>query len=193
MIHAAISHLANQLNQYLKRTCDLTEDMVVISNIVEQDGNMAPNIDNRLVLFLVNIERDTTPYLNSVRKQPTPERMQTNPAPLFVNLHLMIAGSFSGSNYPEGLKFISHTIGFFQRQSLFDHQNTPDLDPRIERLTLEIENLDFQALSHLWGVLTGKYLPSILYKVRLMTFDLEDITGLTPTITAQNASISSMK
>ena len=41
MIDAAITHIAGELNQYLKRSFDLTEDLVVISNILEQDGSVA--------------------------------------------------------------------------------------------------------------------------------------------------------
>lgn len=61
MIDAAISHIAIQLNQHLKSRFGLHEDVVVISNILEQDGSLASHINNKLVMFLINIERDTTP------------------------------------------------------------------------------------------------------------------------------------
>ena len=51
MIDAAISHIAGQLNQYLKRSFDLNEDIVVVSNILEQDGSVASNVANKLVMF----------------------------------------------------------------------------------------------------------------------------------------------
>lgn len=190
MIHAAVSHIAGQLNQFLRRTCGVSEDMVVITNLVEQDGNVSVQASDKLVMFLVNIEKDTTPYIPADVRGAGHDHSERRPVPLFLNLYLMVACSFSGNNYPEGLKFISHTISFFQRQSTFDHQNSPDLDPGIQQLVLEIQNMDFQALSHLWGVLSGKYLPSVLYKVRLMTFDSEDIQARIPAVTTQQPEIT---
>lgn len=173
MIHAAVSHIANQLNQFLKRSFDLNEDVVVMSNILEQDGTLAPNISNKLVVFLVNVERETTSALQA-KSSDFAQSASTYP-PVFLNLYVMIAGHFGASNYAEALKFLSNTVSFFQRQPVFDHQLTPDLDKRIDKLALDIENLNIQDLSSLWGVLSGKYLPSILYKVRMVSFDAGDI------------------
>ena len=182
MIDSAVTHLANQLNQYLRRTVDLNEDIVVVSNLVEQDGQISPHVNNKLVMFLINIEKDTVPTRKHNGYAVGADRATTSYPPLFLNLHLMIAGHFSGSNYPEALKFISHTVSFFQRRPLFDHHNTPDLDERIEKLVLDIENLSIHDLSTLWGVLSGKYLPSVLYKVRMVTFDKDDVVSLAPTL-----------
>ena len=40
---------------------------------------------------------------------------------------------------------------------------------------LDMENLNIQDASNLWGMLSGKYLPSVLYKVRMVSFDGADI------------------
>lgn len=173
MIHAAVSHLTHQLNQFLKRTFDLGEDVVLLSGLTEQDGTPAPNTSNKLVVFLVNVEKETTParagggggVLGAVASYP----------PIYLNLYVMIAASFSGGNYAEALKFLSNAVSFFQRQPVFDHQSTPELDRRISRLALDIENLNFQDLSSLWGALSGRYQPSILYKVRMVCFDAGDV------------------
>ena len=62
MIHAAVSHIASQFNQFLRRSYDLGEDMVVVSNILEQDGTLSPNVNNKLAMFLVNVEKDSTAF-----------------------------------------------------------------------------------------------------------------------------------
>ncbi len=77
---------------------------------------------------------------------------------------------------------LSAAILFFQKNPVFDHQLRPDLDTRIERLTLEIENLDRQDLSNLWGSLNAKYVPSVFYKVRMVSFASQDIRSLEPTV-----------
>ena len=174
MIHAAVSLIATQLNQFLRRTFDLSEDVVVMSNLHEQDGSLASNIPNKLVVFLVNVEKDTTPMRQTGGFTGYAGATTSYP-PLHLNLYVMVAGNFSCSNYAEALKFLSNAVSFFQRQPVFDHQSTPDMDRRISKLTLEIENLNLQDLSSLWGVLSGKYLPSVLYKVRMVTFDAGDV------------------
>jgi hypothetical protein len=81
------------------------------------------------------------------------------------------------------LKFLSHTIGFFQAKPVLDHHNAPELDPRLEKLTFGIETLSLSELSNLWSIMGGKYLPSVLYKVRLVTFDSGWAKGSVPVVT----------
>lgn len=176
MINLAVQLLATQLNQYLRRTYNLGEDVVVVSNLLEMDGSVAANVNNKLVIFLVNIEKDTVPF-RQVNSHEVGQREVRSSMPLYFNLYLMMTANFTGSNYPEALKFLSSTISFFQKNHVMNHQTAPELDARIEKLILDIENLSIQDLSNLWGALGGKYLPSILYKVRMVAFDAEDIVG----------------
>ena len=177
MIDTAVTIIADRLNQYLKNTFHLNEDVVVISNILEQDGSLPTHIDNKMAVFLVNIEKDSSVVARQHNAFSGATRRPSAPPPLYLNIYLMFAACFGGKNYPEALKFISNTISFFQRSPVFDHQNAPELDENIEKLILDIENLSFRDMSSLWGVLSGKYLPSVLYRVRLLTFDAGDVKG----------------
>ncbi len=190
MIDAAINHIAAELNQHLKRKFDLTEDLVVISNILEQDGSVSTQVNDKIVVSLVNIEKDSLPYQQQNGVNVGAKRIVTNTQPIFFNLYLMFASCFSGNNYREGLKFISTTIGFFQSQPIFDRQSTPGLDKKIDKLILDIENLDIHDLSNLWGVLSGKYLPSILYRVRMVTYDSRAIRSQTPVLSQPQSSVN---
>ncbi len=184
MIYAAITHIRDELNQYLQRTSGARE-MAVVSNLVEMDGSVASSVNNKLALFLVNLEKDTAALNAPGRPAPPAARTVERAAPVYLNLYVMLASYFSGENYPESLKMLSRAIAFFQRQPVFDHQRNPALDPRIERLVLEIQNLSMQDLSNLWTVLSGKYVPSVLYKVRMVALDTEAVTGETPTVQRQ--------
>ncbi len=175
MIDTAISHLAGQLNQHLKSVFALNEDVVVISNILEQDGSLAANINNKIVVFLINVEHDTTPFRQPSGNHSGANRAVVQYPPIYLNLYLMFAGHFTGKNYPEALKFIANTMSYFQGHPVFDHRNSPDLDKRIDKLTLDIENLNLKDLGTLWGALSNKYLPSILYKVRMVAIDSQDV------------------
>lgn len=180
LIHAAIQHLASQLNAYLKRTNNLTEDIVVVSSLVEPDGSTATHTNNKLVMFLTNIEKDTIPQSSPSRAEGFDGRRLVPSKTLFLNLYVMLAANFNGANYPEALKFISRATGFFQLQPVFDKHSTPDLDSRIEKLVINIENLNTQDLSNLWGLLGGKYLPSVYYRVRMIAMTPAAIVGQEP-------------
>ena len=61
MIDTAIAQVASQLNQALKRQFMVSEDLVVTSNLHEQDGSVATQVVNKVAVFLVNIERESVP------------------------------------------------------------------------------------------------------------------------------------
>lgn len=180
MIQAAINHLATQLNAYLKRTNNLTEDIVVVSSLVEPDGSVAPHVNNKLVLLLTNIEKDSVPQSKVSRVHSFDGRALVGSKTLYLNLYVMVAANFSGANYAEALKFISRATGFFQLQPVFDRHSSPEMDSRIEKLVLDIENLNIQDLSNLWGLLGGKYLPSVYYRVRMIAMNPDSIVAQLP-------------
>lgn len=182
MINAALGTLAGQLNQFFRRTLALSEDIVEVSNLVEADGKAAPTINNKVVLLLVNVERDTVPQSGVNKSYSGVERVVFGAAPVFLNLYVMVAANFSGKNYGEALKHLSHSVAFFQRQSVFDRHTTPDMDRRIEKLAVDIENLSVTDLSNLWSILGGKYLPSVLYKVRMIALTTDNIVAQRPVI-----------
>ncbi len=184
MINLALRHLAYQLNQHLMRTSASNEDIVMVSNVVGPDGSRAPQVTNKVILTLTSIERDTVP----VRAPEGAARVISGSAPLYLNLYVMVSANFTGSNYPEALKFISLAIAFFQQQATFDRRTTPDLDPGIEKLILDIENMTPHQMSNVWGMLGGRYLPSILYRVRMVTISPDDIQGRVPVVLQPDAS-----
>jgi len=191
MIDTAINHIAKNVNQHLMRTFGLNEDVVVVSNILEQDGTVATHVNNKIVVSLVNIEEESVLR----NRQAPPARsagaraVVTSP-PIHVNLYLMFASYFSGSNYQEGLKFISNTIFYLQGQSVFNQHNSPGLDPGIDKLTMEMHNLDITDLSNLWGVLSGKYLPSVLYKVRMIGVDAGTVRDQVPGVSQPDMKLA---
>ena len=191
MIDSAIAHVGAQLNQALRRSLDINEDVVEVSHLLEQDGSVVANLNNKLVLFLVNIERDGSVSSHPGRAGlPGGGLLAQGYPTVHLNLFLMVAAHFPGQNYREALKFISGALLFFQGNPVFNHQNSPDLDRRIQRLTMEIENLGLQELSHLWGVLGGKYLPSVLYKMRMISVDSGDLERLIPRVSDPMAGVA---
>jgi hypothetical protein len=191
MIDLVVTHLAAQLNAALRRTLQVSEDLVIASPAFEQDGTAATHAVNKLLVFLVNIERDTTAYSTTARAGSNATRIAVTTAPVHLNLMLMFAANFGAGNYQEALKLISSTAAYFQGRPLFDHHNSPDLDQRIERLVLEMESLSIGELSNLWGVLSGKYLPSILYRVRMVSVGANQLIAQRERIAQPQAGVRS--
>ena len=193
MLEAAISLIATQLNQALRSAFQVTEDLAVVSNLVDANGNTPTTAGNKLVIFVTNIERETLVAAQGARITAGAGDRDTvaqTSAAIHLNLMLMFAANFGGNQYTEALKFISATVSYFQGRTLFDHHNSPDLDPRIERLVLDMVSLDIADLANLWGILGGKYVPSVLYRMRMISFDSGHITQLVPRIARAQASLT---
>ena len=180
MIDSAINQVASQLNQALQRQFMVAEDLVVVCNLHEQDGTVATQVANKVAAFLVNIEREAVPSWPAAGQGVS--RVALRHAPVHLNLMVMFAANFGGGNYPEALKFLSSTVSFFQGRPLFNHLNSPELDTRIDKLTMEIENLSVSDLANLWGVLSGKYLPSVLYRMRMLSLDSGQLQAQVPRV-----------
>lgn len=160
------------------------------SSLVELDGTISPQINNKLVLTLVKVERDPAPRHSNRPKTAAGAQQVQTVAPLYLNLYMMVAGHFAGRNYAEALKFLSATIAFFHQRPVLDHSSSPDLDQQIERLILEIENLSFSELASLWSIMGGKYMPSALYRIRTIAIDGDDVSALPPVIRAPETRVS---
>nr|WP_295076458.1 DUF4255 domain-containing protein [uncultured Roseateles sp.] len=173
MIDAALGQMAGQLNQHLRLRYQVPDDLAVLSNLHEQSGALVPQVANKLVLFLAGVERDTMAH--RVGPSVSINSQLRSADPVYLNLLVMCAANFSGNNYPEALKFLSSAISFFQGKPVIDHQNTPELDERLERLVLNIENLSSSEMHSLWGIHSGRYLPSVLYRVRMVSMDSQQI------------------
>lgn len=181
MIDAALLHIAGHLNAVLRRSYQAPEDLVVVTGLQEADGSPAAGASHRLSAFLVNIERDAVPG-QPAHLIGSGERMARSAPPVHLNLLLMFAANYGGTTYPEALKLIASTIACFQATPVLDAQNSPGLDPRLDKLTLAIESLSLQEMATLWGVLGGRYLPSVLYRVRLLTIDARQPDAQLPSV-----------
>ena len=179
MIDKAIAHLVARLNDHFDYVPGSGPPPVVASSLLDLDGSAAPNVDSKLVVFLTNVAKDTTARTLARRSGAgtAADALVSVRPPISFNLFVMVAVVTQGEQYSQGLAKLSRAIEFFQANPVLDQRSSPGLDRRIERLALDIENLDISDLGNLWGVLSGRYLPSVLYRVRMLTFDTGAVTG----------------
>ena len=170
MIDKAMESIRDELNMHYRQRYGLDEEMAVIANLIGNEGTLADGETNKVVLSLINIEHETS-VSNKRSMVPDGDSFAKYNSPLSVNFYIVCAAYFSEKNYVEAVKFISSVLLFFQNKHLFNHQNTPSLDDSIDKLTLEIVNQDLQNLSSFWSFIGTRYIPSIIFKVRALTFD----------------------
>ncbi len=177
MIDKALTFLAQEVNAYFDaRFGPSTEKWVVLGNIAkladaESPGNGGGDNNARAMLGLVNIEED--------RIAKNPENVvrindgiaYRNPK-IYLNLYCLFA--VTTSNYTVALQTLSTILQCFQSCRVFDAASNPTIDPALERLTLDLFTLNFEQINHLWSTLGGKYLPSVLYKIRVVGIEDAD-------------------
>jgi hypothetical protein len=177
MIDRAVNLVAQRLNAHLRARFGVADDIVAVSGLSDAEGKTPAGVRNRLALFVTGITHDTMSRGVLGRPPIVAGRLAVSPAPVHLNVHLMLAGCFDPENYLESLKILSHAIQFFQVNPVFDRITAPEMDRSIEQLSFEIENLDVDATSQLWGILGGRYLPSVQYRMRTVTIDAGALTA----------------
>lgn len=132
-----------------------------------------------VTLLLINLEEDHTmrradPYRRTL---PDGTTLPGHP-PIVMNAYVLFVSRFAA--YEESLQRISRIAEFFQAHRVLDHENTPRLSKRIEKLLIELVTLPLSEQNHLWSMLRTAYQPSLLYKVRMVVFEDEGATATPP-------------
>ncbi len=180
MIYEALSCLAEEINEFFRIRLKISEEKVTLSAIVNQDGTIAIQGENKVLITLINIEKETIGKSNSGIGGSTV--LINKSSALTINLYVMFSAYFTNGNYPESLRFISFIIAFFQQNSVFTRINTPRMDPEIEKLVFEMATISPEQLNNIWGSLGAKYMPSVIYKVRMLTYDSNVVREYRPLI-----------
>jgi hypothetical protein len=82
----------------------------------------------------------------------------------------MFVANFPDPNYIESLRYISLVLEFFQGTQLFNSSNLPMLSANVDKLSFEFINFSFDELNSVWSLMGLKYMPSAMYKLKLLTF-----------------------
>ncbi|HLT79447.1 MAG TPA: DUF4255 domain-containing protein [Cyclobacteriaceae bacterium] len=182
MVDQALTFLAAELNEFIGNKDHRYRGTTVamVSDLVDEKGELtykkriAANLNGDfLLLTLINVEEETIgkaqqPYL----KHPDQSYDLLNP-PIRVNLYILLSAVSTrdeSERYTNCLKMLSYGIGFFQYKAVFEKLNAPSLPDEIEKLIMELVSPTFEQQNHIWGGMGAKYLPSAMYKVRLLHF-----------------------
>jgi len=164
MIHNVVSSIILSLNEFIKNELNLQEDVVLLTNLVDIKGNVNPQIENKLCVYLQHLEEERV-----IKNGSYQTNGGINP-PMHFSLYLMFIANFPDPNYLESLRYISLVLEFFQGNKVFDKSNLPLLSANVDRVGMEYVNLDSKELNNIWSLLGLKYMPSALYKLKLISF-----------------------
>ena len=179
-IQTTLELIRRKLNEFFQNADPREEDWVILSNIVDHEGHPYEPARDKIVMFLTNIQHETTisTYNRSVPVKG--DQFAIVAPPLYLNLYVLFFANFYDKNYADGLGMISRTISFFQQNHWFSRSSLPGLDPTIDKLTLDITNLNTTDLNYLIGLTGTRYLPSIHYKIRMIPFESSAMLGQVP-------------
>lgn len=179
MIDQALDFLRIQLDSYLRMKLDpmTSSPFIQLANIAWNDSETAAGSTgdgSDAFISLINVEEDriSKPQENYVRSKGS--IIYKNPK-IYLNLYLLFGVNLS--DYTESLKRLSYIIQFFQYRNVFTPLSSPTLPVGIEELIFDLETLTFQDLNNLWGIMGSKYLPSVIYKMRLVTISEDFAQG----------------
>ncbi len=183
MIDSVLVHIRDILNQYFKNQHGFSDNKVVLSNLLENDGSSPIEVEDRLVFFLLSIGEEFTLKNKSGR---TGGAIGTgfidHASPLYLNLQLVFCANFKNKNYVEGLNYLSLLINFFQNNRIINSSAIQGVSRDIGKISFELCSLSYDSLSHVWSAIGSKILPSAVYKVGLVMIDDTPAKGITPAV-----------
>ena len=169
MIDSALEILKTVITNYLSALPELninSTDFVELTSLVNQEGKIELS-ENTIGLTLVNVEEErVTKSQKPVQISSDGMVSEVNPE-IKLNLFMLVTSNFK--KYDTGLQYLSAVIRCFQSRNVFTPDSTPEMDPALKKLIVELFTLNLEQQNHLWGSLGAKYMPSVIYRLRLVT------------------------
>lgn len=172
--------------EQLSKLVDPAQSFIDITNIATlNDGDEFLKVKSPIVLSIVNIEEDKTLKNQTVYLKNTNDLTQISRYKQPTQ-HLIISILFTSYNkdlsmYLGGIDKLKGVISYFQQNKSFyykdddtemiDHDTfivkTEAQQSHYEKITMESVSLSMEQLNQMWSYLGSKYMPSMLYKMRL--------------------------
>ncbi|WP_291528269.1 Pvc16 family protein [Bacteroides sp. UBA939] len=180
MIKKIVTHYASRLDEYLRHKFPQPEGMAEVGFI----GNSADEKPCKLVVSLVNIERETAGGIAGSINRSGMDYTRTF-APLLLNLDLMLAAVYDERRYAESLSVLHESLLFIQSHPFFE------LDG--QRYTVEVVTLSTQDINNIWSTLGGQYYPSVMCKLRRLAVDANEAVGSGGISRAPSANVTNKR
>lgn len=166
MINRTLEYLTEELSAGLElEISDITLDNL---KIIQDEGAQG------LIMSLLNVEEEST-LKNSPHFVRKNNQLVYKEPPVFLNLNILIAFEFEA--YGTSLQRLGETVEFFQNKRWFTAENERPENPfpeGINKIVMDLQELSFEQMNHIWSIAGGTQFPSLLYKVRLVKIQPQD-------------------
>lgn len=191
MINEVLLLLKDVVNAHLSASLGLSSAQADQGQVVFLDGEKIDYLDFKLgavTLMIAGIEKEHSmrpgdPY-RVMLADGTAQRVMP---PIPLNLQILFVCRFK--DYLQSLRCMSLILQLFQRTPVLDHTNAPGLSERIEKVVMELHTPPMSEVQGLWGMLRTAYLPSLVYRARMVVFQDEDGAPV-PLVTATAVKVS---
>lgn len=197
MILQVLKILSTELETFLDTFSGESSDSnrVVIGNIAfheidkYQPNSVDTSTDDKIVMTLVKVEEEpslrNTPHYT--RNVPDSTFEYHNPK-VVVNLFILL--TCNSILYENAITYLSRVIRFFQSKNVFTQDNTIPITSGINaldrfddfKIMLDLHSPTVEESNHLWGMLGGKQLPSVMYKIRVLDLEFRRVSETTPRV-----------
>lgn len=163
MIYLILAAYARQMEQYMNSFLQQPEGLVEVGAIGAQ-GETEPC---KIMISVLNVERETAIGI-APGKGGNSHLSAVSAPPVYANLNILIASVFSDKRYKESLSYLSLAITFVQSNPCFTTSDGT-------KYVVELMAPSLQDQSNIWAQFGSKYYPSIVCKLRRLTFDSNEI------------------
>lgn len=165
MIDSVLLAVVAEFNNILNCSVIGAGDLMALGPVPDSAKDSAPPSPLSLSLVRIEEERVRRTQFAVRRHDEQVDTLHPN-----VNLNLYVLVSAHGQSYRDALKHLSSAVLFFQSRPHFDLSGYPGLDEVPERILVELCSQTFEEQNHLWGALSVRYVPSVLYRLRMLSF-----------------------
>lgn len=178
MLSSLLTILRDVVNAHLSASSGWGEGQPEHGQVMFPDGEKTDAVDFKLgtvSLLVVNLEQEHSLRLGDPHrvKMADGTTQQVSP-PIHLNVDVMFVARFK--DYEHSLRYISLILQFFQSHRVLDHENTPALSDKIDKVIIELHTLPISEQHNLWGLLRSTYQPSVVYRLRMIV--LQDEAGV---------------
>lgn len=164
MIQKILTYYAGRLDEHLSRTRRQPEGNAAVG----QPGGASAEVPNKLLVSLLNVERETSGGIQPGMERTSGGYARTYP-PLLLNLIVLVSAVYDERRYADSLSALSDALRFVQSVPKFDVDGTS--------YTSELVGVSAQELNNIWTLLGGQYHPSVVCKIRRLTISGGDIAA----------------
>lgn len=183
MIRTALTFIRKELDTFMvmrEQDPGYTPDNVVdLQALMMPEGTINISDTSHVTIILAGVEEvrreGKHPYYIPAEDKSS---FRLNPP---VELDLFVLFVAHKRDYRTALRDLSDVLGFFQANPVFDRSKYPAMNEPvgnpearpwqlIDRLSFSLNNLTFDQQNNLWGMFGSKYMPSVVYRMRMLTF-----------------------